>query len=237
MSTPESGRVSENRILAGLPPEEFGRLSQHFELVSLRHGEHVIVPDEPIRHAYFPLNCLLSLVTQMEDGSAVESGTIGREGMSGIPIILDAGQTTMPTFTQVPGDAIRVSARVLKEAYDAGGALRKFLNRYMHTVIVIGSHAAACNRLHRLEARFCKWLLMSSDGIGSDEVNLTQEFLSVMLGVRRAGVTEAAIKFQGEGVIAYARGRISILDRARLEAAACECYGRTKAEYERLFGG
>jgi CRP-like cAMP-binding protein len=157
--------------------------------------------------------------------------------MSGIPVILDAGQTTMPTFTQVPGDAIRMRSGVLKEAYDAKGGLHKLLNRYMHTVIVTGSHAAACNRLHRLEARFCKWLLMSSDGIGSDEVHLTQEFLSVMLGVRRAGVTEAAIKFQDEGVIAYGRGRIQILDRPRLEASACECYGRTKAEYERLFGG
>jgi CRP-like cAMP-binding protein len=226
----------ENRILAALPGEEFERLRPHMERVRLARGQSVIVPEKPIRDFYFPLNCLLSLVTTMVDGASVESGTIGREGTSGVPVLLDARQTTMPTFVQVSGEAMRVRADVVKAAYDAGGALRTLLNRYIHTVIVVGSHSAACNRLHGLEQRFCRWLLMSSDGIGSDEVGLTQEFLSVMLGVRRAGVTEAALKIQAEGIISYARGRISILDRKRLEHSACECYARTKAEYERLFG-
>jgi CRP-like cAMP-binding protein len=227
----------ENRILAALPGEEFERLRPHMERVRLARGQSVIVPEKPIRDFYFPLNCLLSLVTTMVDGASVESGTIGREGTSGVPVLLDARQTTMPTFVQVSGEALRVRADVVKAAYDAGGALRTLLNRYIHTVIVVGSHSAACNRLHGLEQRFCRWLLMSSDGIGSDEVGLTQEFLSVMLGVRRAGVTEAALKIQAAGIISYARGRISILDRRRLEQSACECYARTKAEYERLFGG
>ncbi|HLL75065.1 MAG TPA: Crp/Fnr family transcriptional regulator [Pyrinomonadaceae bacterium] len=226
----------ENRLLATLPEEEIGRLRPHFERVTLRHGDHVIVPDEPIRHVYFPLNCLLSLVTTMADGSAAESGSIGREGMSGVPVLLDAAQTTMPTFVQVPGDAVRLRANIFKEAYDRGGAVRKLLNRYIHTVIVVGSHAAACNRLHKLDERFCKWLLMSSDGVGSDTVALTQEYLAVMLGVRRAGVTEAALEAQADGLIEYRRGRIQILDRAGLERRACECYARTRAEYERLFG-
>jgi CRP-like cAMP-binding protein len=227
----------ENRILAALPADEFERLRPHMERVRLARGQSVIVPEKPIRDFYFPLNCLLSLVTTMVDGASVESGTIGREGVSGVPVLLDARQTTMPTFVQVSGEALRVRADVVKAAYDAGGALRALLNRYIHTVIVVGSHSAACNRLHGLEQRFCKWLLMSSDGIGSDEVGLTQEFLSVMLGVRRAGVTEAALKVQAEGIISYTRGRISILDRKRLGLSACECYARTKAEYERLFGG
>jgi hypothetical protein len=130
---------------------------------------------------------------------------------------------------------MRVRADVVKAAYDSGGPLRTLLNRYVHTVIV-GSHSGACNRLHGLEQRFCKWLLMSSDGIGSDEVWLTQEFLAVMLGVRRAGATEAALKIQAAGLIGYTRGRIRILERGELERAACECYAGMKAEYERLFG-
>ena len=226
----------ENRILASLPGEELERLRPHLERVRLTRGQPVIVPEKPIRDFYFPLTCLLSLVTTMIDGASVESGTIGREGMSGVPVLLDARQTTMPTFVQVPGEALRVRADVVKASYDACGHLRTLLNRYIHTVIVVGSHAAACNRLHALEQRFCKWLLMSSDGIGSDEVGLTQEFLAVMLGVRRAGVTEAALKVQAAGLISYGRGLIRVIDRERLEQSACECYARTKAEYERVFG-
>ncbi len=225
----------ENKLLAKLPSAELEHLRPHFERVTLYHGQHVIMPDEPISDCYFPLNCLLSLVTQMEDGAAVESGTIGREGMSGMPILLDAETTPMPTFVQVPGDAMRVSARVVKNAYERRGGMHKLLNRYMHTVMVTGSQAAACNAIHRLEERLCKWLLMSADGIGSDEVDLTHEFLAVMLGVRRAGVTEGAIKLQNAGLISYSRGHVRILDRPGLEAAACECYRKTRAEYERLF--
>jgi CRP-like cAMP-binding protein len=226
----------ENRLLAQVPDAELAALRPHFERVALEHGQHVIVPDEPIRHVYFPLNCLLSLVTTMRDGSTVESGIIGREGMSGIPVILDAAQTPMPTFTQIPGEAVRVRAGILKAAYDAHGALHRLLNRYVHTVIVTGSQSAACNAVHMVETRMCRWLLMSSDGIGSEELNLTQEFLATMMGVRRATVTTTSIKLKDEGLIGHSRGRYMILDRPRLEGLACECYHRTKAEYERLFG-
>ncbi len=227
---------TENRLLARLPPEELERVRPHFQRVEMARGQHTIVPDEPISYIYFPINCLLSLVTQMADGGCVESGTIGREGMSGIPVILDARQTTMPTFAQVPGTAVRVRAQVLKEAYELRVEVRRLLNRYIHTVIVTGSHAAACNRLHSLVERLCKWLLMSSDGVGSDEVALTHEYLAVMMGVRRAGVSEAASELREAGLIDYHRGDIRIIDRPGLETTACECYGRTKEEYERLFG-
>jgi CRP-like cAMP-binding protein len=227
----------ENLLLEKMPGGELERLRPHFERVTLKHGDHAIVPDEPIRHFYFPAGCLLSLVTTMADGSAVESGTIGREGASGMPVLLDAGTTTMPTFCQVPGEAVRVRAGVIKEAYERHEGVRRLFNRYIHTVIVVGSHATACNRLHTLQQRFCKWLLMSSDGVGSDDVALTQEFLAVMLGVRRAGVTEVAIKVQDAGLITYRRGRIRILDRRGLEMMTCECRARTKAEYDRLFCG
>ena len=225
----------DNLLLAKLPGETLDRLRPHFERVTLRHGDPAIVPDETIRHVYFPTGCLLSMVTTMSDGATVECNTIGREGTSGIPVLLDAAQTTMPTFCQVPGEAIRIRAQAVKEAYERGGAVRKLLNRYIHTVIVTGSHSAACNRLHTLEQRFYKWLLMSGDGIGSEEVGLTHEYLAVMLGVRRAGVTEAAVKAKQEGLITYRRGLIRILDRAGMEARSCECYARAKAEYERLF--
>jgi CRP-like cAMP-binding protein len=234
LATPPTA-TQHNRLLSALPEEELARLAPHFERVSLHHGEHAIVPDEPIRHVYFPLDCLLSLVTQMEDGSSAESGSIGREGMSGVPVLLDARQTPMPTFTQIPGDAIRVRADVVKAAYERGGAVRDTLNRYIHTIIVVGSHATACNALHKVESRMCKWLLMSSDGVGSCELRLTHEYLATMMGVRRASVTETAIKLKGAGLIDYERGFVRILDRAGLEAAACECYRRTRAEYERLF--
>jgi len=227
---------TQNRLLAGLPSEERKALHPYMEQVSLSHGQVIILPDEPIPFVYFPLNSLLSLVTVMEDGSMVEAGSIEREGMAGLPILLDAGTTPMQTLTQIPGQAVRVKAQIIKEAFDRGGALQKILYRYIHATIVLGSQSAACNRLHQIEARLCRWLLMSSDGLGSEELALTQDFLAAMLGVRRAGVSEAASQLMSKGLIRYQRGHIQIVDRKRLETAACECYRVVKAEYERLFG-
>ncbi len=227
---------TQNRLLASLPSEELKALLPHLEQVSLSRRQTIILPDEPIPFIYFPINSLLSLVTVMEDGSTVEAGAIGREGMAGLPILLDAGTTPMRTLTQIPGQAVRVKAQIIKEAFDRGGALRHILHRYIHTTIVVGSQSAACNRLHHLEARLCRWLLMSSDGVGSEELSLTQDFLGMMLGVRRAGVSEAASQLMDKGLIRYQRGRIQIVDKKSLEAAACECYGVVKAEYDRLLG-
>jgi len=230
-----SPSLNANRLLAHLPGEELELLRPHMEQVQLTHGDRIIEPHVPIRDIYFPLNCLLSMVTMMEDGSAVESGSIGSEGMAGAPVLLDADETTMPTFVQIPGEAVPIKAATVKEVYERGGALKKILNRYIHTVIVVGSQSVACNRLHHIEARLARWLLMSSDGVGSDEVNLTHEYLAVMLGVRRAGVSEAAAKLQERNLIRYNRGNVLILERESLEAAACECYHVVKEEYERLF--
>ncbi|MBV9925816.1 MAG: Crp/Fnr family transcriptional regulator [Acidobacteria bacterium] len=237
MSTDSRDRLAVNRLLALLPEPELEELRRHAEVVSLRHGDQVIFPDEPIKDVYFPLTCLLSMVTTMEDGATVESGSIGREGMSGIPVVLNAGQTTMPTFTQIPGEAVRVRAQHVRDLYERSPDVRKIFNRYVHTVVIVGSQSAACNALHRVEARACRWLLMSSDGVGSNEVNLTHEYLAAMLGVRRPGVTEIAGKLRAEGLIEYTRGQIRIIDRAGMEKLACECYERVRGEYERLFGG
>ena len=233
--TQHSPAPTDNRLLARLPPEELELLRPHMEQVHLSHGDSIIEPHAPIKDCYFPLNSLLSMVTTMEDGSSVECGSIGREGMSGVPVLLDAVETTMPTFVQVAGESIRVKAAVVKEVYERGGEFRKILNRYMHTLIIVGSQSTACNRVHRIEERLARWLLMSCDGVGSDEVNITHEYLAIMLGVRRAGVSEAAAKLQEKDLIRYNRGNVLILDRKSLEAYACECYHVVKAEYERLF--
>ncbi|MCA1564642.1 MAG: Crp/Fnr family transcriptional regulator [Acidobacteria bacterium] len=233
--TQHSRAPTANRLLAHLSGDELELLRPHMERVPLSHGDRIIEPHVPIKDIYFPLNCLLSMVTTMEDGAIIESGSIGREGMSGAPVMLDASETTMPTFVQIPGEAVRVKASVVKDLYERGGALKKIINRYIHTVIVVGSQSVACNRLHHIEARLTRWLLMSSDGVGSHEVNLTHEYLAVMLGVRRAGVSEAAAKLQERNLIRYNRGNVLILDREALEAAACECYHVVRAEYERLF--
>lgn len=148
---------TQNRLLASLPTEELELLSPHMEQISLSHGQIIISPDEPIEFVYFPLNCLLSLVVVMEDGATVESGSVGREGMAGLPVILDAATTPMQTLAQIPGQAIRIKAEIIKEAFDRGGVLQKLLYRYIHTVIIVSSQTAACNRLHRLEARLCRW--------------------------------------------------------------------------------
>jgi CRP-like cAMP-binding protein len=225
----------QNRLLAKMAHEKLDALLLNYERVSLPQGKPVIVPDEPIHDVYFPLDCLLSMVTLLEDGTIVESACIGREGMSGIPVLLDADQTTMETVVQIPGNAIRISMSVVKEAYERNRAVRSILNRYIHAVVIVGSRSAACNAMHTIEQRLCRWLLMSSEGIGSDEVALTHEYLAAMLGVRRAGVTIAAGTLQSARLIETGRGRIRIRDREALERAACECYGRTKEEYERVF--
>lgn len=236
MSTPQPApSLSQNRLLGCLPSEELQRLLPHLEEVFLVHRQLIILPNEPIPWIYFPLSCLLSLVAVMEDGSSVESGAIGREGMAGIPVLLDVETTPMLTLVQIPGQAVRIKAEILKVAFNTSSVLQKLLYRYIHTVTVVGAQTAACNRLHPIEVRLCRWLLMSSDGVGSAELHLTQEFLATMLGSRRASVSEAASKLQKAGLIRYHRGQIQILNRKDLEAAVCECYPVVKAEYDRLF--
>ena len=223
---------SENLLLAQLSADELAALRP--EKVTLTLGQPLIVPNEPITNVYFPTTSLGSLVTLLEDGASVESGAVGREGMVGIPVILNATSTPMQTLVQVAGEAYRVPSDVIKAQFDKRGTLFTVLNRYVHTCFVVASQSAACNRKHSVEARLARWLLMSADGIGSEEISITQEFLATMLGVRRPGVTTTAVKLQQEGLIAYTRGFVTILDRDGLEKTACECYCIVKDEYARL---
>ena len=225
-----------NRLLDSLPQNELASLQPHLERISVSHAYPLIVPNAPIRYAYFPINALGSLVTILEDGSSVEAGSVGREGMVGVPVILGADTTPMQTLVQIPGDTWRIESTLLRAEYEKRGALHELLNRYVHTLFIIASQSAACNRRHSVDQRLARWLLMSSDGIGSHELPITQEFLATMLGVRRAGVTEAAHKLQEGGLIRYTRGFVEIVDRPSLEEAACECYHMVRREYERLFG-
>jgi CRP-like cAMP-binding protein len=223
-----------NRLLDKLPSEELELLRPHLEQVTLAHAQPLIQPNEPIPYLYFPVTALGSLVTVLEDGATVEAGSVGREGMVGVPVLLDAATTPMQTVVQIPGEAFRVKAKAVKDAFDRGGELHHLMHRYIHTLFVVAAQSAACNRRHHVEARLARWLLMSSDGVGSQHLGLTQEFLATMLGVRRSGVTEAAIKLQSRDLIRYTRGFVDITDREGLEQSACECYRMVKEEYDRL---
>jgi CRP-like cAMP-binding protein len=223
-----------NRLLATANREEMEMLEPHIERIALEVGDQLIVPDEPIRSVWFPETALASLVIVLEDGTTVESGAVGREGMVGIPILLGTDRTPMQTVTQVGGDALRIPSDVMKALYERNGPMQYRLNRYVNTMFIAASQSAACNRRHQVEGRLARWLLMSSDGIGSDEVGITQEYLAAMLGVRRAGVTEAALALQERGMIRYRRGAVTIVNRRELEDIACECYAIVKEEYEKM---
>ncbi len=226
--------MTGNRLLDLLPAEELDAL--HAERMTVTHAYPLIVPSEPIKHVYFPINALGSLVTMLEDGSTIESGSVGREGMVGVPVILGSDSTPMQTVVQIPGDVLRVEPAVIRREFARQRTLHALLNRYVHTIFIVASQSTACIRRHGVDARLARWLLMSSDGVGANELPLTQEFLATMLGVRRAGVTEAAAKLQEEGLIRYSRGYVEITNRAGLESATCECYHAIRREYERLLG-
>lgn len=226
----------ENRLLASLPEEEYERLLPYLETVSLTHKQVVYAPNEPIEYVYFPKNCVISLVIFMEHGSAVEVGTVGNEGMAGIPVFLGADSIPSDAFCQIPGDALRMRADVFKNTVTPGSPLHYLLQRYTQTVLNQIAQTAACNSVHVIEKRCCRWLLMTHDRVGRDEFPLTQEYLSDMLGVRRASVSAVAASLQKAGLIRYSRGRIEIIDRKGLESAACECYRIVKAEFDRLLG-
>lgn len=230
----DSIRTQENRILSALTPAEYERLIPRLDYVSLPLGQVLYRPDERILWVYFPLGGTISLTVLMEDGSEAEAGVIGSEGMLGLPVVLGTHQTPLRAMVQVPGSGLRMRAEVLEGEVSRGGRLHCLLLRYAQAFYVQTAVTAACNRLHTLDGRLAKWLLTTRDRAQSDELQLTQEFMGMMLGVRRAGVTQAAVKLQGEGLIRYRRGNVSIVDVPGLEGASCECYRIIRKEYDRL---
>lgn len=234
MSTNKAARPTSNWILTALPDEEYARLDPHLMPVTLALRQSIYKPLEPITHIYFPENAMISLVAITSEGASVEVGVVGREGVTGIPALLGVDATPNESMVQHADGALKMRAEVAREEFKRGGVFQDQILRYVQANTIQISQTAACNRLHSIEERLARWLLMTQDRAASVELMLTQEFLAMMLGVRRAGVTDAAITLQADGYINYKRGHITILDRAGLEEAACECYRIVKAEYERV---
>lgn len=226
----------ENRLLTALPEREFDRLRPRLEETALGLKQVLYEADRPIEHVYFPRTGVISLVIDMADGLTVEVGTVGNEGMVGTPVFLGAEKSPTKAFSQVPGDCLRMRAEDFREEIGNGGPLPDLIRRYTQAMVNQISQSVACNHLHSVQERMCRWLLMTHDRVESDEFPLTQEFLAQMLGVRRPSVTVVAGILQQAGLIRYHRGRITVLDRAGLEAASCECYRVVRQEYDRLLG-
>ena len=225
-----------NHILAHLPPEDYERLAAHLEEVKLTNGQVLQESGELIEHVYFPINSMVSLVSETAAGESVEVGVIGYEGMEGIPAVLGVDRSPHRVLVQYPDGAMRLRADVLRAEFKRGGPLHNLLLRFTHGMLLQTSQVAACNRLHTVAERLARWILMSHDRCQCADLPFTHEFLALMLGVRRAGVTEAAIILQAESYINYRRGHIHILDREGLEAFACDCYAVIKAEFDLLTG-
>lgn len=225
----------ENKLLAALSDREYEHLITHLELVSSRHQVFYNAGEE-ISHVYFLNQALVSLVSIMTDGAIVEVGIVGKEGMVGMPVCWGGNATINQAMVQIPGTAMKMKAEQLLTQFNRGGALQSLLLRYTQALYSHTAQTAACNRLHPLEERFARWLLTVRDRIQSNDLPLTQEFISHMLGTRRSGVTVAASTFQKAGMIRYSRGKITILNQENLESSACECYMVIKDEFARLLG-
>jgi CRP-like cAMP-binding protein len=213
-----------NRILSALPYEEFACLLPHLEQVNLEKGEIVYLTGDNIEHTYFPENGLLSLLFTTETGSTVEIASVGSEGVVGLPVILGNHMIPYDVTVQFTTEACKIRAKQLQEEFDKGEALNEFVLRYLSVLIAQISQSSLCNRFHTLDQALSRWLLTVRDRINSDNLNITHETISHSLGVPRTAVTAAAGELQREGIIRYMRGKISILDRARLEEKSCECY-------------
>ncbi|MEO6121275.1 MAG: Crp/Fnr family transcriptional regulator [Acidimicrobiales bacterium] len=227
-----------NRLLAALATVDRERLAPHLALEKVELKQLIFGPGGPIDSVYFPQNAVISILTTMDDDTGVEIATVGNEGMVGVPLFL--GSDTMPprefSQAQVPGEVLRMDASTFRKEVALGGSLHDVMQRYALAFFGQTSQQVACNSLHSIEERCSRWLLLTHDRVESDEFPLTQEFLSEMLGVRRASVTVVAGILQRAGFIRFRRGRMTVLDREGLEESACECYRIIRAEFDRLLG-
>lgn len=227
-------RPLQNRLLASLPRDDFALIVPHLVHVELERGRLLYDPGDRIDTVYFPLDGVISLMTLMENGAAIESATIGPEGALGLAAAVAPRQSLSRAIVQTPCRACRISAVQLHEVWEKSARLRDLVDRHAEALFGHAIQSVACNALHSVEARFCRWLLTCHDRITEDRVALTQEFLADMLGVQRTTVTAVARALQEKGVIRYRRGIVDIIDRSGLENIACECYGAIRRTYERL---
>lgn len=222
-----------NRVLAGIPAGGYRRLRAHLQPVTLNFGDILYEPGESIRHVYFPLDCLISLLTAVDKRRNLEVGMVGNEGMAGMPVVLGVGLSGVRALVQGGGRALRMGSTRFRLEFARSMPLQQALFRYTHALMAQISQTAACNRFHGAEARLARWLLMTRDRVGSDDFPMTHVFLAHMLGLRREGVTEAASALKRHKLINYSRGKIQILDAKGLAASSCPCYQLVNAVYQR----
>ncbi len=223
--------LEQNAILQGLNDRVAARILNDGQYVHLGLRQQIYSPEQTIDSVYFPLGCVLSVVTDMKDGTQIEVGTIGREGMSAIPLLMGASATANNSYCQVRGDAIEIPVALFRDLMTTNAPFRQLLDRFLQAYVNMLGQLAACNRLHSVYERCARWLLMTHDRVGQHDIPLTHEFLAMMLGTGRSGVTIAAATLQQAGFIRYAHGTITILDRPGLEDAACECYEVAREQF------
>jgi len=231
MSTPR--RPKDNHLLAALPEAEWQRWLPELEWVQMPLGEVLYESGVTLSHVYFPTTAIVSLLYVMENGASAEIAVVGHEGLVGISLFMGGGSTPSRAVVQSAGEGFRLKAATIKDAFNHPPVLHLLL-RYTQALITQMAQTAVCNRHHSLDQQLCRWLLLSLDRLKGNELVMTQELIANMLGVRREGVTDGALKLQKAGLIRYSRGRISVLDRPGLELRSCECYAVVKKEYDRL---
>jgi len=232
MSSPHSPK--QNHILAALPAEDLARLQPDLELIPMALGWAVYESGGRMRYLYFPTTSIVSLLYVMESGASAEIAVSGNEGLVGISLFMGGESTPSRAVVQSAGKGYRLRASVVKKEFALGGNLQHLALRYTQALITQMAQTAVCNRHHALDQQLCRWLLLSLDRLQGNELLMTQELIANMLGVRREGVTEAAGKLQAAGLIHYSRGKITVLDRPKLEQRVCECYAVVKKEFDRL---
>ena len=223
-----------NRLLAALPGAEWKRWRTHLEVVEMPLGQVLYESGGTLTHVYFPTTAIVSLLYVMENGASAEIAVVGNEGIVGISLFMGGESTPSRAVVQSAGQGFRMTAEAMKEEFNRAGPVLHLLLRYTQALITQMAQTAVCNRHHSLDKQLCRWLLLSLDRLQGSELHMTQELIANMLGVRREGVTEGALKLQNAGLINYSRGRIKVLDRPGLERRTCECYAVVKKEYDRL---
>ena len=223
-----------NQLLAALPDADLQRWLPKLEWVDLPLGHVVYESGVTMRHAYFPTSAIISLLYVMEDGASAEIAVAGFEGMIGLSLFMSGGSTPSRAVVQSAGEGFRISAKAIAEEFNQSAPVMHLLLRYTQAVITQMTQTAACNRHHSVDKQLCRWLLLSLDRLAGNDIKMTQELIANMLGVRREGVTGAALSLQDSGLIRYSRGHIHVLNRPGLELRTCACYGVVKREYDRL---
>jgi CRP-like cAMP-binding protein len=226
--------LQRNRLLAALPEAEWKKWEPSLERVQMPLGLVLYEPGVALRHVYFPITSIISLLYVMENGASAEIAVVGNEGLVGVSLFMGGQSTPSRAVVQSAGIGCRLSSEVMMSEFNKAGPVLHLLLRYTQALITQMSQTAVCNRHHSLDQQLCRWLLLSLDRLHGDELIMTQGLIANMLGVRREGVTEGALKLQKAGLITYARGHITVLDRSGLEARTCECYAVVKREYDRL---